>query len=136
MQQIGARKSPAQLTSLRGTGYDPWEHAEELDLQVLDRPLGTEKYLWLPDHFTLVIQSCIGHARQRIALARGIGHAQLGHRKNWRKHKRQADEYAITNLIDHEELQELEQVSDDRQWISKELGITRRLLEVYLRQVC
>jgi Zn-dependent peptidase ImmA (M78 family) len=80
--------------------YDPFEHADALGIKVLHRPIRTANGLWLPDHNTIVIKTGLRRILERSTLAHEIGHAELGHVDDCRKHERQADRYAAAHLID------------------------------------
>lgn len=117
----------------RGRAYDPWEHAEVAGVQVIVRPIRTANELWLPDYNTIVIRSGLRSIHQRVALAHGIGHAELAHEDDRPKHEHQADRYASLYLIDPRELRDMQSWSDDPWKIAGELGVTQRLLEAFLR---
>ena len=133
--------SPALSTSRplallhRGTAYDPWQHAEALELQVLHRPIKDANALWMPDHHTIVIRSGLGYVRERTALAHGIGHAELGHIDDRLEHELGADQYAAINLISPIEFDYATRRNNNMVTISRELRVTRRLLDSYLALV-
>lgn len=114
----------------RGSHYDPYVHAEALGLYVIvdDIP---EPEVWLPDSGTVVINSRLRPMQQREVCAHGVAHAALGHEDDRPKHEQQADIYSALYLIDPHELYELRGYDTGR--IAAELGVTRQLLEVYLR---
>lgn len=116
----------------RGRAYDPWEHAEELGVQVILRPLRTAHELWLPDYQTLVVHSRLRAVHQRNALAHGVAHAALAHQDDRPKHERQADRFAAHNLIDPAELADLYRWCPDEGRIVMELGVTTRLFRAYI----
>lgn len=120
------------LTPRRGRDYDPWEHAANLGLDVLVRPLRTAHELWLPEVRTLVLKADMRPASERVALAHGIAHAELGHEDDRPKHEKQADQFAARNLIDPDELADLYKWCPDEGRLIQELGVTRRLLRAYL----
>lgn len=122
--------TPTSLT--RGRGYDPFEHAAQLGIEVIFRPLRTANELWLPDYHTLVIKESMRSVHCRNACAHGVGHAALAHIDDRPKHEVMADRYAAENLIDHEELVDLMKWTPDPARLATELGVTGRLLRVYL----
>jgi Zn-dependent peptidase ImmA (M78 family) len=133
MQQRTTPSSSATSHRLpRGRAYDPWAHADLVGLQVIVRPIRTANEMWLPDHNTIVIRSGLRSAHQRVALAHGIGHADLAHRDDRPKHEHQADRYASLYLIDPLELEDFWGWSDDAGRVAQELGVTRRVLDAYL----
>ena len=120
-------------TSLpKGRQYDPYEHAESMGIQVLFRPLRTANEMWLPDHRTLVIRESMRAVHRRNACAHGVAHAALAHQDDRPKHEVQADRYAADNLIDFDEIRELIKWTPDSARLANELGVTTRLLRVYL----
>lgn len=123
---------PGSLKLPRGKAYNPFEHAELLDIQVLFRPIRTANELWLPEYRTIVIKSGMRVVHQRNALAHGIGHADLGHEDDRPKHEHQADRYASLYLIHPDEFAAAAEWNDDLARLSEELGVTRRLLDAYL----
>lgn len=124
---------PTSLTRLpRGRAYDPWDHADQIGLQVIVRPIRTAMEMWLPEHNTIVIRSGLRAVHQRNALAHGVAHAELAHEDDRPKHEHQADRYASLYLIDPTEFADLRRWSDDMGRIATELGVTHRLLDAYL----
>lgn len=118
----------------RGLAYDPWEHAHGLGLRVLDRPIRTANELWLPQHHVIVIKAGMRVTHQRAALTHALGHVLLNHEDDRPKHEHQADRFAASQLIAPAELEAaVEWCTDDAQ-LCAELGVTRRLLEVYVRE--
>jgi Zn-dependent peptidase ImmA (M78 family) len=116
----------------RGLAYDPWEHAERLGIEVVQRPLRTAHGLWLPDYRTILIHSRLRIGAQRLVLAHEIGHADLAHRDDRPKHERQADEYAALNLIDPIELKAAYGWCADERALASEMGVTIRLFRAYV----
>jgi hypothetical protein len=120
------------IPSERGRGYDPFAHADALGINVLLRPIRTANELWLPEHHTLVIKSGMRALHQRNAAAHGVAHAVLGHPDDRPKHETQADRYAASNLIDLDECRELMKWTPDCHRLAAELGVTTRLMRVFL----
>lgn len=116
--------------------YDPYEHAEQLGLTVLHRPIREANGLWIPDYGTIVLRTGMGRILERCTLAHEIGHFAHGHRDETRmhqsqKHEIQADKFAANHLIDHARLLE------HGRWMTEpnlalELGVTIRILRMYL----
>lgn len=115
-----------------GRGYDPYQHAEEMGIQVLIRPIRTANELWLPEHATLLIKSGMRAAHQRAATAHGLAHALLGHPDDRPKYEIQADRVAADNLIDLDECIELMKSVPDHHKLAIELGVTTRLMRMFL----
>jgi len=116
----------------RGILYDPFAHAEDLGIQVLIRPITTANEMWLPDFETIVLKEGMHPAHQRAACAHGIAHAVLGHETDNPKHEALADRLASANLIAPTEFARLARASPDTYSLARELGVTVRLLLVYL----
>lgn len=116
----------------KGSAYDPWDHAEQLGIEVVHRPLRTAHGLWLPDYRTILVHSKLRVGAQRLVLAHEVGHADLEHPDDRPKHERQADEYAARNLICPIELEAAYQWCPDEQSLASELGVTRRLFRAYV----
>lgn len=126
------RWTQTSLLHRRGLAYDPWEHADAMGIQVMERPLRTANELWLPEHSTIVIKSGMRAVHKRTALAHGIGHAALAHEDDRPKFENQADRYATLYLIHPDELDAVRQWTLDLPTIAVELGVTARLLAAYL----
>lgn len=121
-------------THPRGRNYNPYDHADHLGIQVIERPIRTANELWLPDHHTIVIRTGLRAVHKRTALTHGIAHAELGHRDDRPKHETQADRRSLHYLIHPDEFAEAaEWAAGDAGRLCDELGITHRLLGVYLR---
>lgn len=128
------RQRPTSLTLPRGRAYNPWDHAEALGIQVIERPIRTANELWMPEYFTIVIRSGLRAIHKRTALAHGIGHVELGHVDDRPKHEHQADRFASLYLIHPREFEEVARwAQDDVALICAELGITTRVLDAFLR---
>jgi Zn-dependent peptidase ImmA (M78 family) len=111
--------------------YDPYQHAAELGITVLHRPLRTAHEMWLPDHNIIVIHDRLRRVHDRTALAHGIAHAVLGHPDDRPKHEVQADRYAANRLISEDEAVAVMQWCDDSARIAAELGVTGRIWRVW-----
>ncbi len=124
--------TPTSPSFPRGRDYDPFEHADALGIDILLRPIRSANELWLPDHRTLVIKEGMRAVHQRNACAHGVAHAELAHVDSRPKHEVQADRFAAHQLIEHDELLDLMQWTPDAHRLAHELGVTTRLLRVYL----
>lgn len=116
----------------RGRAYDPWEHAEALGIQVLERALVTANEIWLPQHNTICLKIGMRDVHKRNALAHGIGHAALAHDDDRPKFEKQADRFATLYLIDPREFAAAQAGAPCIAALASELGVTVRLLEAYL----
>ncbi len=113
--------------------YNPYEHAERLNIEVIHRPIRTDNGLWLPDHRLIVIRSGLRAVHDRSTLAHEIAHACLGHRDDRPKHERQADWFAARKLIDRGEAERVFQWAPDETVAALELGVSQRMLRAFLQ---
>jgi Zn-dependent peptidase ImmA (M78 family) len=112
--------------------YDPHQHAEEMGIRVAYRQLRTGNGLWIPDHRLILLQPKMRVIHERSVLAHEVAHATLGHRDDRPKHEVLADRLAAENLIDHGELVDLLAWTEDTAKVCLELGVSTKLLRVYL----
>jgi Zn-dependent peptidase ImmA (M78 family) len=112
--------------------YDPFEHADALGLTIVYGRLRTANGLWVPDHRTIILQPRMRVIQERSVLAHEIGHADLGHRDGRPKHELLADRYAAEHLIDPERLRDVAQWTPDLSRASLELGVTTKLMRIYM----
>lgn len=119
-------------TRPRGRAYDPYQHADDLGIQVIHRTLRTGHELWLPEMHTLIVSSRLRSVHRRNALAHGVAHAALAHHDDRPKHEHQADRYAAHNLIDPDELEDLYKWCPDEKRVISELGVTMRLFRAFV----
>lgn len=112
--------------------YDPYLHAESLGIDVIERPIRTANGLWIPDHNLIVLKSGMRAIHKRTTLTHELGHACLGHRDDRPKHEVLADRFAAARLIDHDHLLELGGWIEHPARLAEELGVTNRILRVYL----
>ncbi|WP_300345204.1 ImmA/IrrE family metallo-endopeptidase [Nesterenkonia sp.] len=119
-------------TPRRGRSYDPWEHADQLGIEVVVRRLRTANGRWFPDYRQILISDRLRPGQQRLVLAHELGHGALGHPDDRPKHEKQADQFAARNLIDPDELADLYKWCPDEGRLIQELGVSRRLLRAYV----
>lgn len=112
--------------------YDPHEHAAALGIQLVYGRLRTGNGLWVPDQRAIFLQRGMRVIQERSVLAHEIGHADLGHRDNRPKHEVMADRYAAEHLVDRDRLSELVAWMPDAARLSTEMGVTTKLMQVYL----
>lgn len=115
-----------------GTTYDPHERADQLGIALVYGRLRSCNALWVPDIRTILLQSRMRVIQERSILAHELGHAELGHRDDRPKHEVMADRYAAENLIDHDRLLDVIRWTPDTARLSLELGVTTKLMQVYL----
>lgn len=117
----------------RGRAYDPWAHAEELDIVVVVRRLRTAHGRWFPDYQTIVLSDRLRERDKRLVLAHELGHGAMLHMDNSPKNEKQADQFAARNLIDPGELADLYGWCQDERRIAAELGVTTRLFRAFVQ---
>ncbi|WP_162238889.1 ImmA/IrrE family metallo-endopeptidase [Microbacterium sp. Leaf320] len=132
------QRTPTQrwdTTSLnlpRGRAYDPWEHAEQLGIEVVVRRLRTANGRYFPEYGQILISDKLRVGRQRLVLSHEVGHAALLHPDDRPKHEKQADQFAARNLICPDELADLYEWCPDERRIVAELGVTTTLFRAYV----
>jgi Zn-dependent peptidase ImmA (M78 family) len=114
--------------------YDPYEHAEELGIDVIHRKIRTANGLWIPEHNLIVIREGMRVVHDRSTLAHEIAHAVLGHHDDRPKHEILADRLAASNMIDLTECLEVMAWAPDSARLANELGVSTRLLRVFLNR--
>lgn len=112
--------------------YDPYQHAEDLGIEVIHRPIRTANGLWLPDHNLIVLKEGMRVVWDRSTLAHELGHACHGHRDARPKHEVQADRFAARNMIDDDHAADLMRWIPDAHKLAAELGVTTRLMRTWL----
>lgn len=113
-------------------GFDPYAAAEQRGIDVIHRPIRTANGMWLPDHNLIVIRSGMRAVHDRSTLAHELAHAVLGHRDDRPKHEVMADRYAAEAMIDYDECVDTMRWCPDAHKLATELGVSTRLLRVYL----
>lgn len=111
--------------------YDPFEHADELGVQIHYRRLRAGNGLWVPDLRAIFLQPRMRTIQERSVLAHEVAHAVLAHRDDRPKHEVMADRLAAKNLIDGDHLRDLLAWSNDTAKLCLELGVSTKLLRVY-----
>lgn len=114
-------------------GYDPFEHADRLGIQIVYRRLTTGNGLWVPDLHTIFLKPRMRAVHERSVLAHELGHACLGHRTSSPKFERQADQFAARHLIDPVKLDDVRRTSSDPNVWANEVGVTLDLLEIFIK---
>lgn len=116
----------------KGRDYDPWEHAEQLGIDVAVRRVRTAHGRWFPEHNTIILSNRLRVSQQRLVLAHEIGHYAYNHPDDRPKHEKQADQFAAQNLICPDELADLYKWVPDEGRLIQELGVTTRLFRAYV----
>lgn len=112
--------------------YDPYQHAEDLNIEIIHRPIRTANGLWIPEHNLIVLKQGMRAVWDRSTLAHELGHACLAHCDDRPKHEVQADRFAAANMIDSERARELMNWVPDAHKLAAELEVTTRLLRTWL----
>lgn len=112
--------------------YNPYAHAEELGIEVVHRELAADNGRWYPGDNTIVLRAGLRQASERSVLAHEIGHATYGHESDSVKHENQADKFAAVNLIELDQCMDALKATPDEYKVALELGVTRRILRVFL----
>src|SRR5690606_27471749 len=118
------RSGTTNTTLPKGRAYDPWEHAEQLGIEVVVRRLRTAHGRWFPEYNQILISDRLRAGDQRLVLAHELGHGALNHADDRPKYENQADRFAARNLIAPDELADLYEWCADEQRIIAELGVT------------
>lgn len=119
-------------SSRRGRDYDPWEHAEQIGVEVVVRRLRTAHGRWFPEYNQILISDRLRVRDQRLILAHELGHHAYNHPDDRPKHEKQADQFAAQNLICPDELADLYKWCPDEGRLIQELGVTTRLFRAYV----
>jgi Zn-dependent peptidase ImmA (M78 family) len=80
----------------------------------------------------IILQPRMKVIQERSVLAHELGHVELGHRDDRPKHEVLADRFAAENLVDPDRLLELIDWAPNTAHLSLELGVTTKLMQVYL----
>ena len=126
------RPTQTNTRTRRGIHYDPYDHAHQLGIDVLHRPLTRAHGLWLPDHQCIVLKHGLRGLHERSTLAHEIAHAVLGHHGDRPRHEWAADKYAAEHLISPQELHHAMRYCPDLPTLSLELQVSERILAAYL----
>lgn len=129
---VTPRSVQTRATLPKGRAYDPWEHADQMGVEVVVRRLRTANGLWFPEYHQVLISDRLRAGHQRLVLAHELGHAALMHHDDRPKHEKQADKFAAEHLICPVELADLYEWCSDEQRIVAELGVTTRLFRAYV----
>lgn len=121
------------MVKTTGLDYDPYEHARNLGIHVVYRPLRTANGLWVPEIRTIFLRTRMRVIHERSVLAHELGHACMGHIESTPRHELQADRWAAKHLINPAELQRAAAASPDPGVWCHELNVSADILERYLR---
>lgn len=117
--------------------YDPWKHAEQLGLHVIEgNPGKGNRGLWAGNH-TIILKPGLTALQARCTLAHEIVHAEydqplIPHHLH-RKSESRADKIASRRLIEHSQFLLLAGIyPDNRTQLAYELGVTPKILFTYI----
>ncbi len=127
-----------QMSSLKDE-YDPWEHAERLDLTVAYQNLRTAHGLYVPGRDLVLLRPRMKVATERSVLAHEIEHHLNRDRRAsgvWNlRQERRADEGAAQRLITPDRWRDVTAWSSDPGEWAVELRVTIDILLAYMRRV-
>lgn len=118
--------------------YNPWEHADQLGLRVIEGDPGEgNRGLWAGNH-TIILKPQLTTLQARCTLAHEIVHAQydpplIPHHLSPKAEAR-ADRIAAQRLINSDEYLRLARIyRDNPAQLAYELGVTPKILNAYIR---
>jgi Zn-dependent peptidase ImmA (M78 family) len=113
--------------------YDPHQHADDLGLTVIYRPLRTDNGLFIPDLDVIFLRPRMHKVLERSVLAHEIAHHVLAHRSTAPKFEVQANRYAAAKLIDPVRFDDLrrERPGQPTLWCA-ELEVSPQILQAWL----
>ena len=113
------------------TPRDPYEHAEQLGITVIHRPIRTATGFWIPDHNLIVLRTGMRRVHDRSTLAHELAHAALGHVESTPKTEHQADRLAARNMIDPAAWLAACKWCDSLPAVAAELGVSTKLARAF-----
>ncbi|MDY7542655.1 MULTISPECIES: ImmA/IrrE family metallo-endopeptidase [unclassified Cryobacterium] len=116
-----------------GRGYDPYEHADALGIDVVYKKLRTANGLWIPALKTICLQTRMRTIHERSVLTHEIGHVLLGHTDATPRQEVMADRWAARKLINIRELQRAALMTDDPGLWCQELNVSAKILGRYMK---
>lgn len=117
--------------------YDPWEHAEMLDLPVVFRDLPDPEMVaaYSHEHEAVFMRTNLHSDVERCALAHEIVHFEHADVGTTDAQEERANRIAARRLIRPWRLAEAATVTDDPAAIARELNVTERIMRVYMRML-
>lgn len=125
--------SPFAPASYNPKVYDPYEHADEMDIEIVHRRLRTANGLWVPEHRVIFLQPRMHRIHERSVLAHELVHAEFGDVGRVEFQERRADRLAARRLIRSIDLQRATKLSDDPGAWAIEVGVTDHLMGTYMQ---
>ena len=118
--------------------YDPWAHAEMLDLPVVfrdDLPDPEMVAAYSHAHRAVFMRTNLHGDVERCALAHEIVHYEHGDIGTTDAQEERANRIAARRLIRPWRLEELHPITDDPAVVALELNVTERIMRVYMRML-
>lgn len=116
--------------------YDPWTHAKELGVRVEYYNLKANYGLWVPQQNLILIRPRMRTLMERSVLAHEVVHAEYCdppfHNS---KFEARANRIAAERLINPKAYAELARIYGDGDLICRELGVSRELLQAYIKKI-
>lgn len=113
--------------------FDPHEFAESIGVQVRYHPLAPGEHgRWYQPRRLVILRPGMTVNHERCVLAHELGHEHYGHPTSSQRAEVQADRWAAERLIDPALLADIARTTSDEGRICAELGVTVRLLRVWL----
>jgi len=117
--------------------YDPWLHADLLDLPVITRsklPKPGMVACYSKKHRAIFTLAGHPHAVERCAIAHEIVHHEHGDIGTNRMQENRADRIAARRLIRPTRLSQLRDISEDPGRLALELDVTEHIMDAYIKQ--
>lgn len=134
---MGTRSTPGHRGANRAhtvSRYDPWEHAEQMGVNVHFYPLRSVLGAWVPSERTILIRPGMAPFMERAILAHECAHAErddpAGHHPG---NEAKANLAAARRLINRDEIVDLLNIYSDYDHICRELGVTREMFIEYTK---
>ncbi|MDI9889926.1 ImmA/IrrE family metallo-endopeptidase [Microbacterium sp. IEGM 1404] len=115
--------------------YDPWAHAEILDLPIVFRDDLPEDAVaaFSAAHQAIFVRPNLHAAVERCALAHEIVHFEHNDIGTDDLQEERADRIAARRLIRPSRLEELASVTDDPAVVALEMNVTEKIMRVWMR---
>lgn len=117
--------------------YDPWEHAEMLDLPIIFRelPVADMVAAYSRKHEAIFVRPNLHSATERCALAHEIVHFEHADVGTTKAQEERADRIAARRLIRPMALERLADLTDDPAVVALELNVTEKIMRMFMRLV-
>lgn len=118
--------------------YDPWVHAEVLDLPIVfrdDLPDPDMVACYSHEHEAVFLRPSLHAATERCAIAHEIVHFEHGDIGTNDLQEERADRIAARRLIRPSRLERLSDVTEDPAVFALEMNVTEKMMRVFMRMV-